>query len=137
MIMMILFHLNHSSRQKLFSQTHPSGAECSPPEAPRGAPRHPLREGGQGGDGDDDDGDGVGDGDDSDGDDGDTEVYLDFQGGQGKQVEGQVQHQHDSVAEEPRLGQVQVCQLEGKYSHTGSEKIFAATANMFFSFIKC
>ena len=131
---MFLFHLNHSSRQKLFSQTHPSGFECSPPKAPRGAPRHPRREGGQGGDGDD--GDGVGDEDVGDGDDGDTEVYLDFQGGQGEQVEGQVQHQHDSVAEEPRLGQVQVCQLEGKYSHTGSEKILAIIAKMLFSFIK-
>ena len=41
-----------------------------------------------------------------------------------KQVAGQVQHQHDALPEESRLGQVQVCQLEGKHSHTGATKRF-------------
>ena len=41
-----------------------------------------------------------------------------------EQVARQVQHQHDSLPEEPRLGQVQVCQLEGKHSHTGAKTRF-------------
>ena len=78
-----------SIEQEAYFQAYPAGAQRSPPEAPRGAPRHPLGE-----------------------------------GGPGEQAARQVQHQHDSLPEEPRLGQVQVCQLEGKHSHTGAKTRF-------------
>ena len=82
--------------QEVFFRAYPAGAQRSPPEAPRGAPKHPLGE-----------------------------------GGQGEQAARQVQHQHDPLPEEPRLGQVKVCQPEGKHSHTGAHCFVLIFSNLF------
>ena len=89
-----------------------SGAKRSPSQAPRGAQRHPVREDGQ-----------------SEQVEGEVRHqhhccyrYRYHHHYLYHQVEGEVQHQHDSLAEESGLGQVKVCKLEGKHSHTGTNK---------------